>query len=155
MGGLGFGFRFRPLPALAFDADVEMLKGTDHHGYYRSEGAFLLNTLVFFNPRDVLQIYALAGLGFSGAHVTIEPHGGETSVNRYDEHYSYFGGQLGLGMEVRVSRKFAIAGDVLGFVRGRADDHWQELPEYVDRNTQRTSDDAGGGLLRIGVHFYW
>jgi hypothetical protein len=155
MGGLGFGFRFRPLPALAFDADVDFLKGTDHQGFYRTEASFLLNTLLFFNPRDVLQIYALAGIGFTGAEVTLEARRGETLVNRLDEHYSYFGGQFGLGMEVRVSRKVAIAGDVLGFVRGRTDEQLNERPEYVDRYTQRGSENSGGGMLRLGVTFYW
>jgi len=155
MGGLGFGFRFRPLPALAFDAGVDLMKGTDHEGYYRTEASFLLNTLVFFNPRDVLQIYALAGLGFTGAEATIEPRRGEALVNRYDQDYSYVGGQFGLGMEVRVSRRFAVAADVLGFVRGRTDEHWQELPELIDRNTQSSRETSGGGMLRAGVTFYW
>ncbi len=155
MGGLGFGFRYRPLPPLAFEAGVDLLKGTDHRGYYRSEAALLLNVLLFFNPHDVAQIYALAGLGFSGANVTIEPRRTQASARRYDEHYSYFGGQLGLGLEVRVSRRIAVAGDLIGFIRGRSDEHWREIPEYIDFDTARTSGTSGGGLLRVGVTFYW
>ena len=155
MGGLGFGFRFRPLPPLAFEAGIDLLKDNEQHGYSRTEAALLLNTLLFFNPHDVVQIYALAGLAFSGADVSITPHRGEAPFKRYDEHYSYFGGQLGLGLEVRVSRRFAIGGDVLGFVRGRSEQRSHEIPEYIDNETERISRTSGGGLLRAGVTFYW
>jgi opacity protein-like surface antigen len=155
LGGLGFGFRYRLLPRLAFEADIELLKRTDHNGYSRSEGAVLLNALVFFNPRDVVQVYGVAGLGFSRATASLGPRSDEASFKRYDEHYSYFGGQLGLGVEVRVSRRLAIGGDLLGFVRGRTDERWQETPEYIDRDHQRSSKTSGGGLLRVGVTFYW
>jgi hypothetical protein len=155
LGGLGFGFRYRLLPRLAFEADVELLKSADQNGYTRSEGSVLLNALVFFNPRDVVQLYALGGLGLSRATASIGPRSDEAYFKRYEEHYSYFGGQLGLGVEVRVSHRLAIAGDLLGFIRGRSDEHWAEAPEYIDRDHQRSSKTSGGGLLRAGVTFYW
>jgi hypothetical protein len=155
MAGLGFGFRYRPLPPLAFEAGLDLLTGTDFQGYSRSEVGLLLNTLVFFNPHDVVQIYGLGGLGFSGADVTIAPRSGEADFKRHDEHYSYFGGQLGFGAEVRVSRRIAIAGDLLGFIRTRTDDQADTVPEFVDPNTHRTTNTSGGGLLRLGATFYW
>jgi len=155
LGGLGFGFRYRLLPRLAFEAGIDLLRRSEHDGYSRTEAAFLLNTLLFFNPRDVVQIYALGGLAFSGANVSIAPRSGEAYFKRRDEHYSYFGGQLGLGVEVRVSRRIAIAGDLLGFIRGRNDERWDETPEYIDYDTQRSSKTSGGGVLRAGVTFYW
>ncbi len=154
MGGLGFGFRYRPLPPLAFEAGVDLLTGTDFNGYSRSEAALLLNTLVFFNPHDVVQAYALAGLGFSRANVSLSPRGGQ-NFSRHDEHYSYFGGQLGLGVEVRVTHRIAIAGDIIGFIRGRTDDLADTVPEFEDPNTHRVSNTSGGGLLRVGGTFYW
>jgi len=114
-----------------------------------------LNTLVFFNPHDVVQIYGLGGLGFSGATVTIAPRSGEAAFPRHDEHYSYFGGQLGLGVEVRVSRRIAISGDLVGFIRGRTDDLADTVPEFTDPNTHRATNTSGGGLLRVGASFYW
>ncbi len=154
MGGIGFGFRYRPLPPLAFEAGVDLLTGTDFNGYSRSEGALLLNTLVFFNPHDVVQAYGLAGIGFSGATVTVAPRDGE-SFHRHDEHYSYFGGQLGLGVEVRVTHRIAISGDIVGFIRGRTDDLSDTVPEYEDPVTHRVTNTSGGGLLRVGGTFYW
>lgn len=155
MAGLGFGFRYRPLPAVAFEAGLDLLTGTDYEGYSRSEGGLLLNTLVFFNPRDVVQLYGLGGFGFSTASVTIAPRSGELPFKRHDEQYYYFGGQLGIGAEVRVTRNIAIAADLIGFVRGRIDDQSATVPEFIDPNTHRATNTSGGGLLRLGVTFYW
>ena len=154
MGGLGFGFRYRPLPPIALEAGVDLLTGTDFNGYSRSEAALLLNTLVFFNPHDVVQAYGLAGLGFSGANVSVSPRGGQ-SFHRHDEHYSYFGGQLGFGAEVRVTRRIAISGDLIGFIRGRTDDNADSAPEFEDPQTHRVTNTSGGGLLRVGATLYW
>jgi hypothetical protein len=155
MAGLGFAFRYRLIPPLAFEAALDLLTGTDFQGYSRSEVGLLFNTLVFFNPHDVVQLYGLGGLGFSGATVTLAPRSGEAWYPRYDEHYSYFGGQLGLGVEVRVTRRIALAGDILGFIRGRTDDLADDVPEFTDPNTHRSTNTSGGGLLRVGATFYW
>lgn len=155
MGGVGFGFRYRPIPHLAFEAGLDLLTGTDFQGYSRDEGALLLNTLVFFNPHDIVQVYALGGLGFSAARVTISPHSGQSNFASHDEDYDYFGGQLGIGAEVRVSRNVALGGDILGFVRGRTDSLADSTPEFEDPNTHRATNTSGGGLIRIGATFYW
>jgi hypothetical protein len=155
MGGLGFAFRYRPLPPLAFEAGIDLLTGTDYQGYSRGEAALLLNTLVFFNPHDVVQIYGLGGFGFSAANVTIAPRSGEAPFQSHDEHYSYFGAQAGLGLEVRVSRSIALGGDIVGFIRGRTDDQADTVPEFEDPNTHRTTNTSGGGLIRVGATFYW
>jgi hypothetical protein len=155
MGGVGFAFRYRPLPPLALEAGIDLLTGTDFQGYSRGEAALLLNTLVFFNPHDIVQIYALGGLGFSAANVTIARRSGEAPFQSHDEHYSYFGGQLGLGVEVRVSRSIALGGDIVGFVRDRTDDLANTVPEFEDPNTHRATNTSGGGLIRVGATFYW
>jgi opacity protein-like surface antigen len=155
MGGVGFALRYRPLPPLAFEAGVDLLTGTDYQGYSRGEAALLLNTLVFFNPHDIVQMYALGGIGFSAANVRIAPRAGEASFASHDENYSYFGAQLGLGVEVRVSRSIALGGDILGFVRARTDDQADIAPEFEDPSTHRTTNTSGGGLLRVGATFYW
>jgi hypothetical protein len=63
--------------------------------------------------------------------------------------------QTGFGVEARVSKKVAIGGDVLGFVRGRTDAQENTRPEFVDPETHRASNASGGGLIRAGVTFYW
>ena len=155
MAGLGFAFRYRPLPPLAFEAGIDLLSGTDFQGYSRSEAAFLVNALVFFNPHDVVQFYGLGGLGLSGATVTVAPRSGETPFQRHDEDYSYFGGQLGVGFEVRVTHTVAIAADLVGFIRARTDGLSDSAPEFTDPETHRVTNTSGGGLLRAGATFYW
>ena len=154
MGGLGFGFRYRVLPSLAFEAGVDFLRGAEHHGYWRSETALLLNTLVFFNPRDVAQVYALGGLGFSRSNFNYAKNtGDEVFYRRSDEHQSYFGGHLGLGLEVRVSHRVAVGGDVMGFIRTRTDD--SNHADVVNGARTLREGDTSGGVLRAGVTFYW
>lgn len=159
MGGLGFSFRYRPIPHFAFDAGVDFLGGIDWHGNERRETALLLNAIVFFNPKDKLQFYTLGGLGFSGARVHKE-HGevledGSSQVVEEDVEYSYFGGQLGIGLEWRLARKTALNFDVIGFIRGRTDEKARYEPEFTDPETGRQTNTSGGGLARIGITFYW
>jgi hypothetical protein len=151
MGGLGFSLRYRPIPHFAFDAGVDFLGGVDWQGDRRNETALLLNAMIFFNPRSKAQVYMLGGIGFSGARVLREHDRAEPVV----EDYAYFGGQLGLGLELRVGRKTALNLDVLGFLRGRTDDQARYDPEFVDPNTGRATNTSGGGLVRGGVTFYW
>jgi len=155
MGGLGLGLRYRPRPHLAFDASLEFIGGIDFNGYERDERALLLNALVFFNPWSKFQIYGLGGIGFSRADVQIAPREGEAGFEPFTQQYSYFGGQLGIGAEGRISRRVAIGGDLSGFIRGRTDEDAEEQPEFVDPETHRATNTSGGGLVRLGVTFYW
>ncbi len=150
MGGLGFAFRYRPTRVVAFDAGFEFVGGTDWNGYDRRENAFLMNLLLYLNPRDKFQLYWFGGFGASGARVHIE-----NDQESLTEHYSYFGLQTGFGVEGRISKKVAIGGDLLGFVRGRTDANEHSRPEFVDPNTHRATNASGGGLIRAGVTFYW
>lgn len=150
MGGLGFAFRYRPIRVLAIDAGLELIGGTDWNGFERRETAFLTNCLLYFNPRDKVQIFWFGGFGFSGARVDVE-----TEQESFEERYSYFGLQTGIGLEGRVSKKVAIGADLLGFVRGRTDARPNSRPEFVDEETHRATNASGGGLIRGGVTFYW
>jgi hypothetical protein len=150
MGGLGFAFRYRPVRMLAIDAGLEMIGGTDWNGFDRRETAFLANCLLYLNPRDKVQVFWFGGFGFSGAKVQVE-----TAEDSFEERYSYFGLQTGIGIEGRISRKVALGADLLGFVRGRSDARPNSRPEFVDEETHRATNASGGGLIRGGVTFYW
>jgi len=154
MAGLGFGFRYRPIPHFAFEAGVDFLGGVDWQGNARSETALLLNAMVFVNPRDAVQFYMLGGFGFSGATVRPRDKYGDP-IDAYEEHYSYFGGQLGAGLEFRITRRISLNVDMVGFVRGRTDEDARYNPEFTDPKTGRTTNSSGGGLLRGGITFYW
>ena len=123
------------------------------------ETALLLNGMVFINPKNMVQVYALGGLGFSGASVNrknvTELADGSLIESEERVEYSYFGGQLGIGLEFRIAKRTALNVDVLGFVRGRTDERARTEPEFIDPETGRTTNTSGGGLLRGGITFYW
>jgi hypothetical protein len=154
MGGGGFAFRLRPIPAFALDLGLELAGGTDYNGNQRGEYAGVVNALGFLNPRDRVQCYALGGFHLGGASVTVARLGG-VAIMPYDDHYAYIGGQVGLGLEWRVTRHTALASDFQMFIRGRIDEGRQALPEFVDPSTHLTSNVSGGGLFRLGVTFYF
>lgn len=162
MGGLGFSFRYRPIRHFAFDVGLDFLGGKDWQGNERRETTLMFNGLIYFNPKDAVQVYTLAGIGFSGARVKPSERtlaqDGQGSVNPddvEDRDYSYFGGQLGLGLEFRLTHKVSLNLDVIGFIRGRTDEKARHQPEFVDQDTGRTTNTSGGGLFRGGVTFYW
>jgi opacity protein-like surface antigen len=152
MGGLGLSFRARPVPHFALDFGLDAVAGRDYNGNRRTEVPFTISALVYANPRDMAQFYMLAGIGWSSASVHRDDLGPSMA---YADHYSYFGGQLGAGLEFRVSRPVSINVDLVGFVRGRTDSAARVEPEFVDPVTQRTTNTSGGGLFRAGVTFYW
>ena len=152
MGGLGGGLRFKPKPQFGLEADLDFLGGHDYQGDDRSETAFALNALFFVNPKDRAQFYLLAGFGWSWAHVTNDPS--DPTQAQMDNHYTYFGGQAGLGLELRLTRVLAFNADVRGFVRGRTDNQAQLQPEFVNSNGQ-TTNTSGGALFTGGLTLYF
>ena len=151
MGGIGASYRYRPVRSLALDVGIDFFAGQDFQGFQRTERALSLNGLVFFNPRDKVQVYALFGLGFSSADVEREGPTGEI----IEDDYGYFGFQTGLGLEFAVWRSASLNLDLIGFIRGRTDAEAAENPEFVDPETGRATNTSGGGLLRGGVTFYF
>jgi hypothetical protein len=154
MAGVGAAFRFRPLPAFAADVGFDFLGGRDYDGNRRSERAFVGNALVFFNPRDFVQVYGIGGFTFSHAWVTVERSGG-LSIAPYDTTYSHAGLQLGLGLEWRLARRAALSTDLLFFRRHRTDGGRRGDPEFVDPATGRATNESQGALFRAGATFYF
>jgi hypothetical protein len=154
MNGLGGALRFRPIPHIAIEGAVELLWGTDYNGYQRFEDAFLLNGLFFANPRSAVQLYGIAGFGFGAAFLDSGLQANGQPVLR-DETYRYVGAQLGIGVEGRVTRHFALGADLIGFLRWRTDRGAAQNPEFVDPASGRSTNSSGGGLLRLGATFYW
>lgn len=162
MGGGGISFRARPVPHFALDLGLDALGGRDYQGNRRSEVPFSISALVYANPRNPVQFYMLGGIGWSSARVecdttvcdgTSRPQtqpSGSYPVNQY----GYFGGQLGMGLEFRLSPPVALNVDLVGFIRGRTDSSARSNPEFVD-DYGRTTNTSGGGLFRAGITFYW
>jgi hypothetical protein len=145
MGGGGVGLRLKPTRYFGIETDVDFVGGTDYQGDHRNETALTFNGLFFLNPRSRAQLYLLAGFGFSGAHVT------SSSI---DEHYGYFGGQIGGGLEIRLSHSFALNLDLRGFIRSRTDQLASSQPEFTSSDG-RTTNTSGGGLITGGMTIYF
>jgi hypothetical protein len=147
MGGFGAGLRFKPTRNFGVEGDLDFVGGHDYQGDSRNETAFTLNGLIFLNPKSILQVYLLAGFGWSSAHVVNDLQGLEAS-------YGYFGGQAGIGLELRLSRVLAFNADFRGFVRGRTDSGAASQPEFTD-SYGRTTNTSGGGLFTGGMTLYF
>ncbi|MBK9259055.1 MAG: outer membrane beta-barrel protein [Polyangiaceae bacterium] len=172
MGGFGVSLRYRPWARFAVDAGFDIIGGTDYNGFDRVEMPFSLNGIFYVNPRSRTQFYLMGGVNWSRATVTSDqPHQLLTATNDgtgFGADYKYFGGQLGVGLEFRLSKRLAFNVDLLGFVRKRTDiddDHGhkggknnddasEKLPEYIDASG-RTTNTSGGGLFRGGLTLWW
>ncbi|MGA7121966.1 MAG: outer membrane beta-barrel protein [Polyangiaceae bacterium] len=160
LGGVGAGLRFKPTRSFGIEGDLDFVGGTDYQGDKRDETAFTLNALLFLNPQSHAQIYLLAGIGWSGAHVTCD-----SCATPIDNHYDYFGGQAGGGLELRLTRVLAFNIDIRGFIRGRTDSLAQTQPEFDSpagcssnpsaTGTCRTTNSSGGALMTGGMTLYF
>ena len=154
MGGLGAAFHFRPVAPLAFEAGVDFLGGRDWEGNSRREVALSGNVLVFVNSADSVEPYLLAGLMLSQADVELRPS--DPSAERDSRpKYSYFGGQLGVGLKWHLRPRLALDVDLVAFMRGRTDPRAGSEPEFVHPDTGVGTNVSGGGLFRAGVSFYF
>lgn len=154
MGGLGAGLRFKPTRYIGLEGNLDFLGGHDYQGYQRGETEMTFNALLFLNPRDRAQIYLLGGIGWAWAHVQNDPNDASQPSN-FDQHYSYFGGQVGVGLELRLTRVLAFNVDLRGFVRSRTDDLAQRTPEFTNPQTGQTTNSSGGALLTGGMTLYF
>ena len=158
MGGLGFGGRARPDPAVSLDLNLDSVGGVDYVGHRRTELALDFTSTVYFNPRDPLQGFILAGLGWSRADVSYKIH--ETTLSgtikrQIDQTYYYFGLLAGLGLEWRFEKRWSLDFALLGIIRGRTDAKADEQPEFVDPKTKLATNSSGFGLLRLGLNYYF
>lgn len=172
MGGFGLSLRYRPWSHFALDAGFDVIGGTDVNGFDRVETPFALNGIFYFNPRSRSQFYVIGGVNWSRATVHSDnPSPLLTAASDgtgYSADYKYFGGQLGVGLEFRLSRRLAFNVDVLGFVRSRSDvdgdKHGKndmnstassKPPEFINAETGQTTNTSGGGLFRGGLTLWW
>ncbi len=145
MSGLGVGLRFLPAPFVALEPSIDGLGGRDELGRQRTETTLGFNTIFFLNPDDPILIYGVLGVFTTSAEVkgtqsAPVPHGGR---------FSYVGGQVGAGIELRLGPALAFNAELLGYARQR-----NELPgpEETSRELRR---DSGGGIVRGGMSLYF
>jgi hypothetical protein len=153
MGGAGAGLRYKPNRFFGLETDLDFLGGHGYVGDVRHETALSFNALMFLNPRSRAQIYLLAGFGWSWANSQNDPND-PTVTNPFNQNYAYFGGQAGIGLELRLTRVLALNVDLRGFVRSRTDQGAQQVPEFTNAQGQSTNT-SGGGLLTGGMTLYF
>lgn len=158
MGGVGLGLRYRPVPAFAMELGVDVIAGNDYNGFERTEVPISLSGLLYLTPRSRVQLYLTGGMHFSRAQVRSadpSPLLQPLESGEYGETYTYFGGQGGLGLEFRVSRRVGINLEGLAFYRGRLNAEGR-APEFVDpEDPSRTTNRSAGGMARAGITLYW
>jgi hypothetical protein len=152
MGGGGVGLRFKPNPWFGLETDLDFVGGHGYSGDIRHEQALSFNGLLFLNPRSHAQVYLLAGFGWSWAHSEPDPAYDSTSPTN---NYSYFGGQAGIGVELRLTKMLAFNIDVRGMVRTRTDQDAQYHPEFTDPATGQQTNTSGAGILTGGMTLYF
>lgn len=157
MGGGSLALRLRPVPWFALDLGVGYYAGVGYQAEERSEFLPAVNGLFFLNPRDELQVYALAGVGasFAVADTKWRYPPGTRFIDYTTENYIYFGGQLGAGVEWRVGRHFALNTDLRAFIRSRVDDYSRSLPDYTNTATGATTNTSVGIYWTGGATAYW
>jgi hypothetical protein len=152
MGGGGAGLRFKPSRYFGIETDLDFLGGHGYVGDLRHETALSFNGLFFLNPKSRAQFYLLAGFGWSWANSQNDPN--DPSASPYNNNYTYFGGQAGLGLELRLTRVLAFNVDLRGFVRSRTDQGAAAQPEFTNAQGQ-TTNTSGGALLTAGMSLYF
>jgi opacity protein-like surface antigen len=153
MGGLGAGLRFKPTRYYGFETDLDFVGGHGYSGDLRNEVAWTFNGLLFLNPRDRAQLYLLGGFGWSWAHSTNDPN--DPTQSQFSDDYTYFGGQVGVGLELRLTRVLALNLDGRAFVRTRVDQGASSQPEFTDPSTGQTTNTSGGLLFTAGMTLYF
>lgn len=160
MGGATAALRLRPSSHIGLDLGIGAYGGRDYYDRERLEIPLTADLLFFFNPEDKLQLYGLAGAGVSFAAVNTDENY-DHYCNDYDgycdtfeEEYAYIAGEVGLGLEWRIGRHFALNTDVRGFLRQRVDDQADSNPEFINSNGESTNTSAGA-LLTLGATVYF
>jgi hypothetical protein len=156
MGGGGAGLRFKPNRYFGLETDLDFVGGHGYSGDLRNEHALTFNGLFFLNPRSRAQLYLLAGFGWSWASSQIDPNdpASSTACGSSQCNYTYFGGQAGMGLEMRLTRVLAFNVDLRGFVRSRVDGAATSQPEFTNAQGQ-TTNTSGGALLTGGMTLYF
>lgn len=158
MGGLELGFRFRPARVFAFEVDFGTYGGTDYNDNARREHPLSFNFMFFLPKSTRFQAYMLIGGGMSFAKVDDGGDPWDDEWDDFDTRYTYIGGQLGLGVEWRISPVFALSADLRGFLRTRVDpdrDSNPEFEEITSSGERRSTNTSAGVTGNLGMHFYF
>lgn len=157
IGGGSVALRIRPNPYYALDLGLGAYGGSDFNGQRRVEVPLTADSRFFLNPQSPFQVYGLLGFGLSFASIQNDSSFFDSTFSM-ERNFAYVGGQLGVGLEWRLSPFFALNTDVRGFLRTRIDADTAN-PEFVEVNdngsaTGRTSNTSTGAYFTVGATLY-
>lgn len=166
MGGLGGGLRFKPNPYFGLETDLDFVGGHGYQGDQRHEEALSFNALMFLNPRSKAQVYLLGGFGWGWANSQPDPSTDPTAS--YNNNYTYFGAQAGIGLELRLTRVLAFNADFRGIIRTctncastnggngvNGSPVASNGPEFTNPTTGQQTNTSGGALFTGGMTLYF
>jgi hypothetical protein len=139
--GGGFGFRIHGAPALALELSAARAWGSDERGRRRTETPLALTALLYPSPGGTLQPYFPVGVFYDSSTVRDEQH---------SRSYRHFGGFVGCGLEVFLSRDFSVFGDARGMLRGRVGG--DPGPEFAQGG--RGTNLSAGLIVIVGAAWY-
>ena len=158
MGGGGPGVRFKPTRYFGIETRPRLRgRHATTRATSRNETAFTFNGLFFLNPRSRAQMYLLGGLRLveRARHRTTVCVNGSCDPSALDAHYGYFGGQAGIGLELRLDRDARLQRRPSRLRPRREPTGWrQSQPEFTNADG-RTTNTSGGGLITGGVTLYF
>jgi len=141
MQGAGAGFRIHGAPALALELSAARAWGTDVRDRRRTETLGALTALIYPSPGGTMQPYFPLGAFYDGSVVQ---DGAQT------HRYRHFGGFVGCGLEVFLSRDFSVFGDARAMLRGRVGG--DAGPEF--EQGARSTSVSTGLLIVLGAAWY-
>ena len=144
MGGVHGALRIRPTQYFALDLGVGAYGGSDFNQAARLEIPLTIDALFFLTPRSRVQLYVLGGVGTSFAVAS--------NNSRETRGYQHVGGEVGLGVEWRLTERFALSSDIRGFIRTRVDSNPE--PEFFDPD-HGSSNTSVGALFSVGGTLYY
>lgn len=156
LGGAGLGLRYRALPHLGFEGNLDLLGGRDYNDNRRFEVVGTLGGMVFLNPRSRAQLYLSGGflLDHARASASAMPYptynGGLYSSPTAS--YTHLGGYAGLGLEIFLTRRVSLHFDGRGVLRQNV---LGGAPEFTDPSTGRTTNTSAGFVGSGGMAFYF
>ena len=155
IGGSGLALRIRPIEWFAIDFGMGVYGGQAYGGVDHWEVPVLVDFLFFFNPGDRFQVYGIlgggVGFGQNGRVDRTSGPGGDFTASR---DLFYMGGEVGLGLEWRVARHFALNIDARAFMREQMGGS-PEFTEATGVGTSRSTNTSAGGYGNLGMTFYF
>jgi hypothetical protein len=155
LGGAGLGLRYRALPHLGFEGNLDLLGGRDYNDNRRFEVVGTLGGMIFLNPRSRAQLYLSGGFLLDHARASADSiaypaYGG--TYGSASKSYTHLGGYAGLGLEVFLSRRVSLHFDGRGVLRQNV---LGGAPEFTDASTGRTTNTSAGFVGSGGMAFYF